>query len=205
LQRLLPSIACFVFLAGLAADASAGGPSGAAFGAGGPRVAAIGAGGPRVGFGLGKPVFGVNAAAPPAVAPSFRYTVPRTHIPGRGPVVVAGGLPYYVGPPLLVEPVVAEPQVVVPIPERVATPPAPPPPPEPEVIRYADGRYELRGDGIAVPYRWVWIPQPPPPPGAARDVKLYGWTDESGAIYVTDRLDKVPARFRAEAMRNASS
>lgn len=191
MQRLLPSIACFVLLAGLAADA----------GAGGPRVVASRAGEPRVAFGLGAPVFGVNATAPPAVAPSFRYAVPRTNIPLRHPAVVVGGLPYYVGPPLLLEPVVAEPQVVVPIPERVAAPP----PPEPEVIRYADGRYELRGDGIAVPYRWVWIPQPPPPPGAARDVKLYGWTDESGTIHVTDRLDKVPARHRAEAMRNDSS
>jgi hypothetical protein len=192
--RLLPSIACFVLLTGVASGV----------GAGGPRVAAFGAGEPRVAFGLGAPVFGVNAAALPVVAPSFRYTVPRANIPLRRPVVV-GGLPYYVGPPLLPEPVVAEPEVMIPIPGRVAASPAPPPPPEPEVIRYADGRYELRGDGIAVPYRWVWIPQPPPPPRSGRDVKLYGWIDESGTTHVTDRLEKVPARYRAEAMRNASS
>jgi len=35
------------------------------------------------------------------------------------------------------------------------------------VVHYPHGRYELRGDGIQVPYRWVWIPNPPPPPPAA--------------------------------------
>jgi hypothetical protein len=39
------------------------------------------------------------------------------------------------------------------------------------VIRYPEGRYELRGDGtVASPFYWVWIPEgatppnPPPPP-----------------------------------------
>ena len=37
------------------------------------------------------------------------------------------------------------------------------------VVNYPTGRYELRGDGFAVPYRWVWVPTvvvavPPPPP-----------------------------------------
>jgi hypothetical protein len=42
------------------------------------------------------------------------------------------------------------------------------------VVQYATGRYELRGDGVTVPYYWVWLPaQPvvaapaPPPVGAA--------------------------------------
>ena len=26
------------------------------------------------------------------------------------------------------------------------------------VVQYAHGRYELRGDGVSVPYAWVWIP-----------------------------------------------
>ena len=53
---------------------------------------------------------------------------------------------------------------------------APPPPPSgapsdgspvPGVLLYPSGRYELRGDGAADPYRWVWIPNPPPPPPTA--------------------------------------
>lgn len=40
----------------------------------------------------------------------------------------------------------------------------------PRVVQYAHGRYELRGDGISVPYVWVWIPiaaAPAPPPTSA--------------------------------------
>src|SRR2546428_13029657 len=43
-------------------------------------------------------------------------------------------------------------------------------PPYPTVVQYPHGRYELRGDGIQMPYQWVWIPNPPlppPPPAAA--------------------------------------
>jgi hypothetical protein len=36
-------------------------------------------------------------------------------------------------------------------------------------------------------------------------VTLYGWTDEQGALHITDRLEKVPERHRAQAKRNASS
>jgi hypothetical protein len=38
-----------------------------------------------------------------------------------------------------------------------------------EVV-YPHGRYVLRGDGITVAYRWVWVPNPPqsPPPAAPR-------------------------------------
>jgi hypothetical protein len=37
------------------------------------------------------------------------------------------------------------------------------------VVSYPSGRYELRGDGVTVPYQWVWVPTqttlaPPPPP-----------------------------------------
>lgn len=31
------------------------------------------------------------------------------------------------------------------------------------VVQYAHGRYELRGDGVSVPYSWVWIPSVPTP------------------------------------------
>ena len=40
------------------------------------------------------------------------------------------------------------------------------------VVQYPSGRYQLRGDGVGVPYYWTWIPRqplitaPPPPLGA---------------------------------------
>ena len=37
----------------------------------------------------------------------------------------------------------------------------------PNVVQFATGRYELRGDGTSMPYRWVWIPNPPTAPPAA--------------------------------------
>lgn len=45
------------------------------------------------------------------------------------------------------------------------------PAPTVTVVQYATGRWELRGDGVTVPYYWVWIPAavvvaPPPPPVA---------------------------------------
>ena len=46
------------------------------------------------------------------------------------------------------------------------------PTPSARVVHYATGRYELQGNGITVPYHWVWVPgprytvvAPPPPPG----------------------------------------
>ena len=49
---------------------------------------------------------------------------------------------------------------------------AAPAPAQPRVFQYPHGRYELRGDGIATAYQWVWIPNPtnpPPPLGALAD------------------------------------
>ena len=40
---------------------------------------------------------------------------------------------------------------------------AQPLPAEPE-RRLVEARWELRGDGLTVPYRWVWIPNPPSGP-----------------------------------------
>jgi len=44
------------------------------------------------------------------------------------------------------------------------------PAPTVRVVQYSNGRYELLGDGLAVPYHWVWVPAlppvPPPPPPA---------------------------------------
>ena len=105
----------------------------------------------------------------------------------------------------------------------------PPPPPTPSVIEYPNGRYEQRGDGITTPYTWAWIPKaPPPPPGppgtlpivppaapsdvpedppsteqrpSAHRAEIYRWTDERGVTTWTDRLDKVPEWYRAQAQR----
>jgi hypothetical protein len=83
----------------------------------------------------------------------------------------------------------------------------------PSVVEYSTGRYELRGDGLSMPYKWVWIPNPPsappaaPPGGAsfsaapssARRDRLYRWTDTQGVLHVTDRWEAVPPEYRAQA------
>ncbi len=87
----------------------------------------------------------------------------------------------------------------------VAAAPPPPAPPERDLVQYSDGRYELRGNGAATPYHWVWIPNPPPPPSSARDAHLYSWIDAQGVMHVTDRWDTVPEQYRVQAKRNQSS
>ncbi len=124
--------------------------------------------------------------------------------------------PTYVYTP---SPVYAPPQVVYVQPQPVVVSP---PPIASSVIEYATGRYELRGDGVTTPYTWVWIPNPPPPPdppeappapsmeGAPDPApsaeqapsvpsELYHWVDDEGVRYWTDRLDKVPERYRPDA------
>lgn len=86
--------------------------------------------------------------------------------------------------------------------------------PEPRVVVYSTGRYELRGDGVTTQYIWVWVPNPPagPPPEspseqppsapgskASPSHDAYRWTDEDGVTTWTDRLDRVPERYRAHA------
>jgi hypothetical protein len=94
-------------------------------------------------------------------------------------------------------------------------------PPFPTVIEYPNGRYELWGDGITTPFRWVWIPKPPPgppeqpppaaspPPEPPRPPKpsaerppppprtIYRWTDEEGVSHWTDQLENIPERVRS--------
>ena len=60
-------------------------------------------------------------------------------------------------------PVYSAPPVYVP----VVTHAVPAAPARPSVIEFPEGRYELRGDGMAIPYSWVWIPNPPVAPPAA--------------------------------------
>jgi len=80
-------------------------------------------------------------------------------------------------------------------------------------VEYPGGRYELRGDGVTIPYNWVWIPNPPagpptpaPPPTAsgsgdlspARKSKLYQWIDEQGVVHMTNNAEAVPESFRKQ-------
>lgn len=158
----------------------------------------------RGGFVSTRPIFGVFPGAPAAIAPSFPSRIPTTRLRGFRAIPWAAA-PIYGGPPAYYDPMYSVPPIAyIPTaePPQVVVAPAPP---ERDVIQYADGRYELRGDGIAASYRWVWIPNPPPPPKSKPDVRLYTWVDEQGGLHVTDRLNSVPERFRAEAKRNASS
>ena len=139
------------------------------------------------------------------------------------PFVVAAP-PYVVfaPPPVLFTP----PPVIYLQPPQVLTLMPPPPPPTPSVIEYPNGRYTLRGDGSTTPYTWTWIPTPPPappetlplvPPAAPSDMRadppstaqrpsapraeIHRWTDERGVTTWTDRIGKVPERYRAQAQR----
>jgi hypothetical protein len=91
-------------------------------------------------------------------------------------------------------------------------------PPVASLVEYAEGWYQLQGDGISTPYRWIWIPRPPPPPLAAAPVPpagprpsnpvpepaaagprigdAYSWTDEQGVTSWTNRPERIPPRYR---------
>ena len=107
-------------------------------------------------------------------------------------------------------------------------PAAPAPPPSmPSVVEYPTGRYELRGDGDAIPYAWVWVPKPPaaPPdilPPAPQEVRadpparpierqpsasgsdgnaLYRWTDDRGVTHWTNMPNAIPEAYRPQVRR----
>ena len=91
-------------------------------------------------------------------------------------------------------------------------PPAPPAPPTPTVVEHPTGRYELRGDGVATPYTWVWVPNPPPAPpapptaggsGEVRRSSLYKWTDREGVVHWTDNANSVPEEYRAKVQKRS--
>jgi hypothetical protein len=93
----------------------------------------------------------------------------------------------------------------------------------PRLVEHPTGWYQLHGDGINTPYIWVWVPKPPPapiawpaPPPAAHAPEppapqvvlpprgptdpAYRWTDDTGVVTTwTNRLDRVPRRFRDQA------
>ena len=105
-------------------------------------------------------------------------------------------------------PVYSAPPVYVP----VVTHAVPAAPARPSVIEFPEGRYELRGDGMAIPYNWVWIPNPPVAPPAVtsptasgsgdrlpmRRGQLYRWVDEQGVMHLTDNADTVPEEFASK-------
>src|SRR5712692_601837 len=70
--------------------------------------------------------------------------------PYRAPAVVAPPPPVYSAPP----PAYSAP------PAYARQTYAVPAPAQPTVILYPHGRYELRGDGVATAYQWVWIQYP---------------------------------------------
>ncbi|MGH7305903.1 MAG: DUF4124 domain-containing protein, partial [Candidatus Rokuibacteriota bacterium] len=147
--------------------------------------------------------FGVVAAAPAVVYAAPYYYPPPAYYPPA----------YYEPPASYNAPVTYSPGVSYSV--------APAPAPTPNVVRFAAGRYELRGDGVSTPYTWVWIPNPPtappavappaptaPPaaepngsngesPAPARVGQLFRWTDAQGVVHWTDRLDAVPEEHRS--------
>jgi hypothetical protein len=84
--------------------------------------------------------------------------------PYRAPAVVVAPPPAYYAPAPAYS---APPPAYSAPPSAYSAPPAyarqtyaAPAPAQPRVIQYPGGRYELRGDGIATAYEWVWIPNP---------------------------------------------
>ena len=77
------------------------------------------------------------------------------------------GPPAYRYPAVVERPAVVAPAYAAPAPAPAwAAPPQSPPRSYATIVEYPHGRYVLRGDGINVAYRWVWIPNAPPPPPA---------------------------------------
>ena len=151
--------------------------------------------------------FSHGAFAPGFVSTAFPYA------PLYGPSVDASP------PVVIVSPVIYNATTVYVSPPAASSQPVPvsaPPPVEsawPTVIEHPTGRYELRGDGVATPHVWVWIPYPPPvPPTAApsppeeppvgparsdRRSATYQWTDEEGTTFLTNRLETIPPPYRS--------
>ena len=165
----------------------------------------------------------------PFVRPFFPFAVVAA-----APAVVYASPPAYYAAPYYAPPVYYAPPAYYDPPTTYYSPPPSgtvsiAPAPTQNVVQYPHGRYELRGDGVAVPYRWVWIPNPPPPPPAAppapaeppaappagapssgapppaRQGQLYRWTDTLGVVHWTDRLDAVPEQYRARAKQSLPS
>jgi hypothetical protein len=167
------------------------------------------------GFGGAAPWWGWGTTTVWAAPPSdgYAYAAPMYY---PVPYVPAA---YY--PPVYAAPAPAAP------PPASSVSVVPPVPPAATVVSFPSGRYELRGDGGATPYQWVWIPNPPsappppptaPPPApesrspepqadgpAPRRSQLYRWTDEQGVVHWTNQAEAVPPKHRSQAKRGPSS
>ncbi|PYN26835.1 MAG: hypothetical protein DMD99_04250 [Candidatus Rokuibacteriota bacterium] len=165
----------------------------------------------------------------PFVRPFFPFAIVAT-----APAVVYAAppayyAPYYAPPVSYAPPAYYDPPTTYYSPPPRGTVSIAPAPTE-SVVQYPHGRYELRGDGMTVPYRWLWIPNPPPPPPVApppppaepsaappagapsstgpspqRQSQLYRWTDALGVVHWTDRLDAVPEQYRSRAKQSPVS
>jgi hypothetical protein len=175
--------------------------------------------------GRGQGASGVRTSLPTRVFPHPQHQGSHGHrFHGHGT-----GVGVFVGPPVIgysYAPPVYE--YVPPVPAYAPPTYAPPaysyaPAPTERVVEFPNGRYVLEGDGVATPYRWVWIPNPPPappanepaappppvvPPGPTsmpeptRNIEFYRWTDEQGVTHFSDRLERVPEQYRATATKS---
>jgi len=230
------------------AGGGGGGRGAVAVGAGGRAFASTSSGIPPAlingGVGGGPRVFGTLPGPRPAVnvhpgfVPGFHHKFFRPFFPfgivAAAPTVVFAA-PYYPSdyyqqpyydPSVYSAPATYSPPAsyAPPPTSTVSVAPAPPSaPPSSNIVEFATGRYELRGDGVSTPYTWVWIPNPPtsPPvpasqPGTSapnsgggrvptRAGQLYRWTDAQGVVYWTDRLDAVPEQYRSKVKTSPAS
>jgi hypothetical protein len=170
-----------------------------------------------------KPVVGVPHRRPHRVDNRFPVTT-IFYTPTAFYDPVALYQPPVEAPPVTVNvsPVVYVSPTVYVSPSPAAPPPAPvAAPAPPSVVEYPTGRYELRGDGVATPYSWVWIPNPPvappastPPPdeprglaGSTRAARstVYRFTDDEGTVIWTNQVERVPEPLRRQARPSATS
>ena len=148
------------------------------------------------------------------------FSTPFVGVPG-----FAGGTSVIVTAPPLTQIVDASPVIYASpsiAPAAAVALPAPATLPMPTLVDHPNGWYQLRGDGATTPYRWVWIPKPPTEPSSstagpdtaarpaesqARDDRrpAYHWTDDRGVTTWTNRLERVPKRFRDQAAATARS
>jgi hypothetical protein len=186
---------------------------------GGGGGASVGASGGRSGGFVGRPGFNHG----------FNHHGFNHHRFHSNSVIFVGPSPFwysstlYSSPPVVYAPppVYIAPQFVYQTPPPAAYyPSAPSAPPGPRVVEFPTGHYELRGDGVATPYSWVWVPKPPsappdaPPVPAAPDAPPVGpssrpaapapskpihrFTDDNGVTVLTDDINKVPDRYRIQ-------
>lgn len=108
---------------------------------------------------------GLALAAPFLIVGSLLAPLAVPPVPYRYPAVVESPV---VAPPAYAAPAYAAPAYAAPAPVRAVALQSPPPRTYATVVEYPHGRYVLRGDGINVAYRWVWIPNAPAPPAYER-------------------------------------